>query len=138
MLDTRIAVVAAAGLSAGIHLVLSAVHADDLPRYAAAYLTAGVALALVGIAVATRARTTRPAAAATALFAALLVSYAIWRHEPLDAIAAVANATEAVGLVASVRLLRLPEGAFDRGATVGVFILCVAAGLMVAGGHGHG
>jgi hypothetical protein len=136
MIDTRTGTVAACGASAGLHGALFAVHAGELPLHSAAFLTAALLLALAGLAVAYRPDAGAGPAFAAALFAALLVAYPLARHEPFDAIAGVAKAVEVVGLVLSLRLLRLRPAVGEPGIVV-VFLICAAAGIMLGGGHGH-
>ncbi len=132
--------IACCGTSGGLHAALFAVHLRGLPAHAAAFLTAALALALAGLVLSLRPEVREGSMLAAALFAALLVAYPLFRHEGFDAVAGVSKAVEAVGLVACLRLLRVfritpaPEPGI-----VTVFILFVAAGLMVGGGHaGHG
>ena len=111
MIDTRTTLVAACGVSAGVHGALFATHIATLPGFAAAYL------------------------AATLL---LLVAYVVWRHEPFAFAAGLAKAVEAVGLVAAVRLTRRDAALGEPAAAFAVLAVCVAAGLMLGGGHAHG
>jgi hypothetical protein len=136
MIDIRTATVAACGVSAGLHGALFAVHAGELPRHAAAFLTAALLLSGVGLVVALRPAAREGPALAAALFAALLVAYPLARHEPFDAVAAIAKAVEGVGLVLSLRLLRVASSTAEPGTFV-VFAICGAAGIMLGGGHGH-
>ena len=136
MIDTRTATVAACGVSAGLHGALFAVHAGELPLHAAAFLTAALLLAVVALVVAFRPDVGHGPAAAATLFLALLVAYPLARHEPFDAIAGLSKTVEVVGLVLSVRLLRLRPGVAEPGVAV-VFLICAAAGIMLGGGHAH-
>ena len=136
MIDARTATVAACGASAGLHGALFALHAGELPRHAAAFLTAALLLSVAGLVVAFRPQTRAGPVLAAALFAALLVAYPLARHEPFDAIAAIAKAVEAIGLLLSLRLVHLREEAREP-AVVVVFLVCAAGGIMLGGGHGH-
>ena len=136
MIDTRIATLAACGVSAGLHGALFAVHARELPLHAAAFLTAALALSLVAVVIAFRPETREGPLAAAALFAALLLAYPLARHEPFDAVAGGAKAAEALGLVLSMRLLRARLTPPEPGVVV-IFLVCAAAGIMLGGGHAH-
>ena len=137
MIDTRTTVVAACGVSAGLHGALFATHAGTLPAFAAAYLAATLVLVIVGLAVAVRRESWAPGAAAV-LFAGLLVAYVVWRHEPVTVVAGLAKGVEAVGLLAAVRLLRRDAVLTEPASAFTILGLCVAAGLMLGGGHAHG
>jgi hypothetical protein len=136
MIDARTGTLAACGVSAGLHGALFAVHARELPLHAAAFLTAALLLTLVGLVVAFRPEAREGPALAAALFLALLVAYPLARHEPFDAVAAVAKTVEVVGLVLALRLLRVRPVVTEPGVVV-VFLICAAAGVMLGGGHGH-
>ena len=136
MPETRTLVVAACGVSAGLHGALCAVHARELPLHAAAFLTASLALTLTALVLVFRSDLREGPAAAAALFAALLLAYPLARHEGFDAVAGISKTVEAAGLVLSVRLLRLRSPITEPGVAV-VFLLCTAAGIMLAGGHAH-
>jgi hypothetical protein len=140
MPGARTVAIACCGTSAGIHGALFAVHMRGLPVYAASFLTAALLLVLAGLVLALRPDLRKAPAATAVLFAGLLVAYAFFRHEPFDAVAAVSKATEAVGLVACLRLMRVLRLApAPAPGALALFILFVAAGLMVGGGHaGHG
>lgn len=133
----RTVAIAACGVSGGIHGALFAVHARELPLHAAAFLTAALLLALAGLLLARRPAARDGAAPAAALFAALLLAYPLAAHEPFDPIAGIAKGVEAIGLLASVRLLR-PGGAAAEPGILPIFLLCVALGIMLGGGHAHG
>jgi hypothetical protein len=136
MIDTRTATLAACGASAGLHGALFAVHARELPLHSAAFLTAALLLTLAGLVLAFRPEARAGPALAAALFAALLVAYPLARHEPFDVIAGIAKGVEALGLLLSLRLLRLRPSIPEPGIVV-VFLICAAAGIMLGGGHGH-
>lgn len=135
-LNPRTTAIAACGVSAGIHAALFAVHMRGLPVHAAAFLTAALALGLAAFLLALRPDLREGPALAAALFAALIVAYPIFRHEPVDFVAVLSKSSEAVGLVASVRLLR-PRPAAPVPGIVSIFLLCTALGLMLGGGHAH-
>jgi hypothetical protein len=140
MPGARTVAVACCGTSAGIHGALFAVHMRELPVYAASFLTAALLLVLAGLVLALRPDVREAPAATAVLFAGLLVAYVFFRHEPFDTVAAVSKAAEAIGLVACLRPMRVFRyaPASEPGALT-LFILFVAAGLMVGGAHaGHG
>ncbi len=137
MIDTRTTVVAACGVSAGVHGALFATHVATLPTFAAAYLGATLLLLVVGLAVAVRPEGWAPGAAAL-LLAGLLVAYVVWRHEPFAFVAGLAKGVEAVGLVGALVLLRRDAALGEPAAAFAVLAVCVAAGLMLGGGHAHG
>ena len=137
MIDTRTMVVAACGVSAGVHGALFATHVATLPGFAAAYLAATLLLLVAGLAAALRPESWAPGAAAL-LFAGLLVAYVVWRHEPFAFAAGLAKAVEAVGLVGALLLLRRGSGLGEPAAAFAVLAVCIAAGLMLGGGHAHG
>jgi hypothetical protein len=135
-MELRTIAIAACGVSGGLHAALFAVHAGELPLHAAAFLTAAALLAVVGLVLARRPAAREGALAAAALFAALLLAYPLAAHEPFDAIAGIALGVEGAGLLASM-LLR-PRHAVAEPGIVSIFLLCVALGLMLGGGHAHG
>jgi hypothetical protein len=140
--EARTIAIACCGTSGGIHAALFAVHMRDLPKHAAAFLTAALLLGLVGLVLALRPDATEGPVAAAVLFAALIVAYPLARHEPVDFVAVVSKAVEAIGLVAGLRLTRVSPttaATAPSAAVLPVFLLFVAAGLMVGAGHaGHG
>ncbi|MBD0291059.1 MAG: hypothetical protein ICV74_07375 [Thermoleophilia bacterium] len=136
-MTARTTVVAACGVSAGVHLALFATHATSLPAYAAAFLSAALVLALAGLAVALRPESPAPLGAAL-LFAALLTAYALFKHEPFDFAAGLSKAVEAVGLAAALLLRRDRGEVVEPASAFAVLAVCVAAGIMLGGGHAHG
>ena len=136
-LKLRTVAIAACGVSGGLHAALFAVHAGELPLHAAAFLTAAALLAVAGLALARRPAAREGPLAAAALFAALLLAYPLVAHEPFDAVAGIALGVEGIGLLASSALLR-PRRAVAEPGIVSIFLLCVALGLMLGGGHAHG
>jgi hypothetical protein len=140
MPGARTVAIACCGTSAGLHGALFVVHTRNLPVYAASFLTATLLLLLGGLVLALRPDVREGPAAAAVLFAGLLVAYALFRHEPFDAVAAVSKGAEAVGLLACLRLARgYGLAPVPAPGVVSLFLLFVAAGLMVGGGHaGHG
>jgi hypothetical protein len=140
MPGARTVAIACCGTSAGLHAALFVVHMRSLPVYAASFLTAALLLLLAGLVLALRPDVREGPAAAAALFAGLLVAYALFRHEPFDGVAAVSKTAETVGLVASLRLARgVGFAPAPAPGVLTVLILFSAAGLMVGGGHaGHG
>jgi len=133
----RTIAIAACGVSGGLHAALFALHAGELPLHAAAFLTAALLLALAGVVLARRPAVRTAPAATAALFAALVAAYPLAAHEPFDAVAAIALAVEGAGLAASLLLLR-PRRAVAEPGILSIFLLCVALGLMLGGGHAHG
>src|SRR5829696_6262305 len=131
--NPRTTAIAACGASGGIHAALFAVHLRTLPAYAAAFLTAALALALAALVLALRPELREGPALAAALFAGLIIAYPIFRHDPVDFVAVFSETAEAVGLVASLRLLRPREAAPVPG-IVSIFLVCTALGLMLGGG----
>ena len=133
----RTVAIAACGVSGGMHAALFALHAGELPLHAAAFLTAALLLAVVGLVQARRPALRDGPLAAAGLFAALVLAYPLAAHEPFDAVAGIALAVEGVGLAASLALLR-PRRAVVEPGVVPIFLLCLALGLMLGGGHAHG
>jgi hypothetical protein len=130
-----LALVGLLGLSAGIHAALFAAHVGERPVVSVAFLAA--AFALVGAALGLSFRPGPIArVASAALLAALLLAYVVFRHEPFDAVAAISKAAEAAALGLALGGSR--SAAFDEAGTpVGILTLALAAGLFLAGGHGH-
>jgi hypothetical protein len=135
--DSRTIAIGACGVSAGIHAALFAVHMRELPVVSAGFLTASLLLALTALVLALRPELPLGPAAAAALFAALLAAYPLFRHEPMDFLAVASKLVEAVGLGASLRLLRVDAATPVPGLSA-VFLLCAALGLMLGGGHHAG
>ena len=136
MIGTRNAVVAACGVSAGVHVALFPTHLGESPALAASFGAAAFLLAAAAAALVVRPESVLPAGVASVLFAGLLVAYAVLRHEPFDAVAGGTKLVEAAGLVLSLRMLRVPLATPTKSTAVGVFALCLAFGLML-GGHAH-
>lgn len=137
MIDSRTVVLAACGVSAGVHVALGPSHLDESRALGVAFLLGALLVTSAAAAIAIRPAAHWPAAAAAASFAALLVSYVLFRHEAPDFLAAVTKVAEATGLVFSLRLLRLRLGPLEPGVAGTVFALAVALGLMLAGGAHH-
>ncbi len=112
-------------------------HDLTILAVAAASSTAALAAALVGLAVALRPKSEAPAGAAL-LFAALLVAYVVFKHEPFDFAAGLSKTVEAVGLVAALRLRRRSSDVVEPASAFAVLAVCLAAGIMLGGGHAHG
>ena len=132
---TPVALLASLGGTAGIHAGLFAAHVDDRTGLAVSFLAASAACLAVAVALAFRPRPLARFAAAL-LLAGLLVAYVAFRHEPFDAVAAISKSLETVGLALALGVHRL-EPAEERGTPVGIIALAFAAGLFLAGGHGH-
>lgn len=138
VIDSRIVVLAACGVSAGVHVALGPAHLEESRALGVAFIMAAVLLTATAAAIALRPSAAWPAAGAAAAFAALLVSYLVVAHEPLDTAAAVTKVVEATGLVFALRLLRMRLAPPEPGVSGTIFALCVAFGLMLAGGMAHG
>ena len=137
MIDSRTIVLAACGVSAGVHVALGPSHLEESRFLGVAFLLGALLVTCVAGAIAFRPAAHWPAAAAAASFAALLISYVLFRHEAPDALAAITKVAEAMGLVFSLRLLRVRLGPLEPGVAGTVFALFVALGLMLAGGTHH-
>jgi hypothetical protein len=137
VIDSRTVVLAACGVSAGVHVALGPSHLEESRTLGVAFLLGALLVTCAAAAIAFRPDTQWPAAVAAASFAALLVSYVVFQHEPPDALAAITKVVEATGLVFALRLVRLRLGPLEPGVAGTVFALFVAFGLMLAGGaHG--
>ncbi len=114
-------VILACAISAGIHGALAPEHFAEGTGAGAGFVAATMLLAALAVAV-----TLRPASApallgAAAVFAGLLVSYALAittgvpvlnpEPEPVDGLALATKAIEVVGLFAASTLIRRPSGA---------------------------
>ena len=130
-----LALAGALGASAGIHGGLFAAHVADDRALAFSFLAASIALTGVAVGVAYRPGALARAIAA-GLLTSLLVAYVFVSHDPFDALAAVTKTIEAAGLLLALGIRRLAT-AEDAGTPVGVIAFTLAAGLFLAGGHGH-
>ena len=114
-------VILACAISAGIHGALTPEHVREGTADGLGFALAAAALALVAVALTRRPTSRGAAAAAAALFAGLIVSYALAvtvgvpvlhpEVEPVDGLALVTKAVEVVGLVAASTLLGRPFAA---------------------------
>jgi hypothetical protein len=137
VINYQTVVLAACGVSAGVHVALGPSHLEESRALGVAFLLGALLVTCVAAAIAFRPAAHWPAAAAAASFAALLVSYVLFRDEDPDALAVITKVAEATGFVFALRLLRLPLGPLEPGVAGTVFALFVAFGLMLAGGaHG--
>jgi hypothetical protein len=115
----RDAVILACAISAGIHGALAPGHFAEGVGAGVGFVAAAVALAALAVAVTLRPRSTLAPAAAAAVFAGLLASYALAvtmgvpvlhpDREPVDGLALATNAIEAVGFLAAWPLIRWPS-----------------------------
>jgi hypothetical protein len=136
-LDLRTTAIAACGVSGGVHAALLAVHVGSDPVLAASFGTAALLLSLAALLLAFRPELREGPALAGALFAGTLVAYLVLQADPVDFVVVVSKGVEAVGLVASLLLLR-PRAAVAAPGVIVIFLLCAAFGVMVGGGHAHG
>jgi hypothetical protein len=112
-------VILAAAVSAGIHGALAPEHFDETAGAGVGFVFAAVALGVVAAWLTWRPASNGAIVAAGALFAGLILSYALATTtglpllhpdpEPVDGLALATKAIEAVGLLASLRLAALPR-----------------------------
>jgi hypothetical protein len=112
----RDVVILACAISAGIHGALAPRHFDEGIGAGLGFAAATVLLAALAVALTLRPASALALAGAAAVFAGLLVSYAlatttglpVLHHdpEPVDGLALATKAIEAVGLLAALHLLR--------------------------------
>jgi hypothetical protein len=137
--NARLLVIAAAGVSAGIHAGLTPQHYEDSPPIGVLFVLAAIALTLTAAVLAIWPDAGWPPLAGAALFAALLVSYVLFREDSFDALAAVTKAVEAVGLALSLWLLRTKPATRPGDLALAYFGFSFVLALTIAaGGHGHG
>jgi hypothetical protein len=108
--------VAAGGISVGVHAGLAPEHLHEWPARGAAFIGAAAAGAALVAAVAVRPTSVWPPRLLGALFFGLIVAYALTRlvdlspldptQEPVDVVGVCTSAVEAVGLVLAARLGR--------------------------------
>ena len=120
---TRDLVILAAAISAGIHGALVPQHFAEGTGAGVGFVAATVVLAASAVAVTLRPATAVALAGAAAVFAGLLVSYAVATTnglpvlhpdpEPVDGLALVTKAIEAIGLLAASTLIRRPSVAVN-------------------------
>lgn len=136
--NARLLVIAAAGVSAGIHVGLTPQHYDDSHAIGISFGLAAAALTLTAAALALWPDAAWPAVASAALFASLLVAYVLFRNDPLDAISAVTKIVEAAGLGLSLWLLRSKPATRPGDLALAYFGFAFVLALTIAaGGHGH-
>lgn len=137
--NARLLVIAAAGVSAGIHVGLTRQHYDESHAIGISFVLAAAALTLTAAALALWPDAAWPAVASAALFASLLVAYVLFRDDPFDALSAITKAVEAAGLVLSLGLLRIKPGTRPGDLALAYFGFAFVLALTIAvGGHGHG
>jgi hypothetical protein len=113
---TRDVVILACAISAGIHGALVPVHFDESTGTGLGFAVATALLAALAFALTLRPVDVRALTGAAAVFAGLLVSYALATTtglpllhpdpEPVDGLALATKAVEAIGLLAALHLLR--------------------------------
>lgn len=116
-LDREVGVLACA-VTAGVHAGLVPEHAHESAALAASFAAAAVLAAVIAVALRRAAGSAWPPLAAGALFAGLIVAYALSRtvglplgegeREPLDALGLATKAIEVAGLIAAVRMTTQP------------------------------
>ena len=137
--NARLLVIAAAGLSAGIHAGLTPQHYEDSGPIGVSFVLAAIALTLTAAALALWPDAAWPPLAGAALFAALLVAYVLFRDDPFDALTAVTKVVEAIGLALSLWLLRTKPATRPGDLALAYFGFAFVLALTIAaGGHGHG
>lgn len=107
--------IVASAVSAGIHIALTPEHVGEGIGAGAGFLAAGVLLAALVVALTSRPASTAAVTGAAVVLAGLLASYALATTsglpllhpdaEPVESLALVTKAIEAVGLLAAVHLL---------------------------------
>jgi hypothetical protein len=115
----RDVVILACAISAGIHGALAPDHFTESTGTGVGFVTATVMLAALAVGVTLHPASALPLAGAAAVFAGLLVSYALAttaglpvlhpEAEPIDGLAVATKAIEAVGLLAASTLIRRPS-----------------------------
>jgi hypothetical protein len=118
--SSAVGVIAACAASAGAHAALVPEHLEHEPRLGVAFIAATVALVAVTAALIHRPTDARSADAAALILAALVGAYAVavttgipWfmeGAEPVDLVALVTKAVEALGLVLAFRLITTQSG----------------------------
>lgn len=136
--NARLLVIAAAGVSAGIHVGLTPQHYEESHPIGISFGLAAAALTLMAAALALWPDAAWPAVAGAALFASLLVAYVLFRDEPFDALSAVTKVVEAVGLALSLWLLRAKPATRPGDLALAYFGFAFVLALTIAvGGNGH-
>jgi hypothetical protein len=121
---TRDLVILTCAISAGIHGALAPGHFDEGTGAGLGFAGATVLLAAAGLALTLRPASVFAPTGAAALFAGLLVSYALATTtglpvlhpdpEPVDGLALATKAIEAIGLLAALDILRRARPAVAR------------------------
>ena len=115
----RDALILVCAISAGIHAALTPDHFSEGTGAGLGFLVATVLLAALAVVLTLRPQGTAATATAGVVLAGLIVSYALAitpglpilqpAPEPLDGVALVTKAVEAVGLLAAAHLVRRPS-----------------------------
>jgi hypothetical protein len=136
--NARLLVIAAAGVSAGIHVGLAPEHYDESHPIGISFGLAAAALALTAAALAVWPDASWPAIASAALFASLLVAYVLFRDDPFDVLAAITKVVEVAGLALSLWLLRSKPATRPGDLALAYFGFAFVLALTItAGGLGH-
>ena len=137
-MNARLLVIAAAGVSAGIHVGLAPEHYQESHTIGISFGLATITLALTAGALALWPDASWPPVASAALFASLLVAYVLFRDDPFDVLAAITKVVEVAGLALSLSLLRIKPGTRPGDLALAYFgFTFVLALTIAAGGHGH-
>ena len=136
--NARLLVIAAAGVSAGVHVGLTPQHYEDSRAIGISFGLAAAALTLTAAALAIRPDAALPAIVGVALFASLLVGYVLFRNDPFDVLSAATKIVEATGLALSLWLLRSKPATRPGDLALAYFGFAFVLALTLAvGGHGH-
>jgi hypothetical protein len=113
----RDALIVTCAISAGIHAALAPEHFAEATAAGAGFLASAVGLAALAVVLTLRPASAAALAGSAALLAGLIVAYALAitsglpvlhpEPEPVDSLALVTKAIEAVGLLLALHLLRL-------------------------------
>ena len=109
------AVILACAISAGIHAALAPAHFDEGTPAGLGFVAAAVSLAVIGVVLTRQPTSVGAGVAAAFVFAGLIASYVLAtttgmpvlhpEPEPIDGLAVATKAIEALGLLASWRLV---------------------------------
>lgn len=136
--NARLFVIAAAGVSAGIHVGLTPRHYEESHAIGISFGLAAAALTLTAAALALWPDAAWPAIVSAALFASLLVAYVLFRDDPFDVLSAITKVVEAAGLALSLWLLRSKPATRPGDLALAYFGFAFVLALTIAaGGHGH-
>jgi hypothetical protein len=134
-LDPRLLVIAACGGSAGIHAGLVPHHWEESHAFGVLFVLAAMSLAGVATALAVWPDALFPVFVAAGLFASLIAAF-VAAEEPFDALAVATKAIEALGLLASVALVRRPVSR-PGDLALAYFGLTFVLGFTIAAASGH-